>query len=142
MGVGKGEDLYNSIQADYHVINMPIKIIKKKISKDEIKEIAEESFGKMFKIVVDIERKILAAGGELHADSIEPLLDDGSEAKNLWGANFYLFKKPEKRIKYNALINIRPERNNRKMEIEDKEIREKVKQVAEDLLLSSNEQIT
>lgn len=121
---------------------MQIKIIKEKISKEEIKKLAEESFGDMFKIVVDIEKKILAAGGELHADAVEMLLRDGSEGKNLWGANFYPFKKPEQKIKYNALINIRPEQNNRKMEIGDKKIRDKIKQIVEDLLLDQNEQIT
>lgn len=121
---------------------MQIKIVKEKISKDELKKLAEESFGNMFKIVVDIERKILVAGGELHADSIELFLGDGSEAKNLWGANFYLFEKSEQRIKYNALINIRPERDNRGMEIQNKKIRDKIKQIAEDLLLNTDEQIT
>lgn len=121
---------------------MEIKIIKEKISQDEIKEIAKESFGDMFKIVVDIERKILAAGGELHADAMEKLLEDGSEGKNLWGANFYPFENPENRIEYVALINIRPEQNNRKMEIDNNEIKNKIKQVVENLLLSPDEQIT
>ncbi len=121
---------------------MPIKIIKEKISKDELKRLAKESFGKMFKIVVDINKEILAAGGELHADAMEKLLQDGSQGKNLWGANFYSFKKPEKRIEYSALINIRPEQNNREMEIGDKKIRDKIKQVVENLLLSQNEQVT
>ena len=121
---------------------MEIKIIKEKISQDEIKKIAEESFGDMFKIVVDIEKEIIAVGGELHADAMEKLLEDGSEGKNLWGANFYPFDNPEKRIKYSALINIRPEQNNRKMEIENKEIRDKIKQIVENLLLDQNEQIT
>ncbi len=117
---------------------MLIKIIKEKISKDELKKLAKESFGEMFKIVVDIERKILAAGGELHADAVEKLLEGGSKGKNLWGANFYPFKDIEKRIEYSALINIRPEQDNRKMEIEDKEIRDKIKQIAEDLLLNAD----
>ncbi len=120
---------------------MQIKIIKDKISKDELKKLAEESFGAMIKIVVDIERKILAAGGELHADAVEPLLNDGSMGKNLWGANFYLFKNPEDRLEYTALINIRPEQDNRKMEIENEEIKDKIKQIVENLLLDENEQI-
>ena len=120
---------------------MQIKIIKEKISKEEVNKLAKESFGDMFKIVVDIEKKILAAGGELHADAIEKLLESGSEGKNIWGANFYPFEKSEDQIEYVALINIRPEQNNRKMEIEDKKIRDKIKQIVEDLLLGPNEQI-
>ena len=120
---------------------MPIKIIKEKISKEELKKLAKESFGDMFKIVVDIEKKVLAAGGELHADAVKLLLDEKSEGKNLWGANFYPFKPIEKRIEYNALINIRPEQNNRKMEIGDEKICNKIKRIVEDLLLSPSEQI-
>jgi len=120
---------------------MLIKIIKEKISKEELKELAKEGFGDMFKMVIDIERKVVAAGGELHADAMEKLLEDGSEAKNLWGANFYLFENPENRIEYVALINIRPEQNNRQMEIESDEIRNKIKQIVENLLLNPDEQI-
>ncbi len=120
---------------------MQIRIIKDKISNDELKKLAEDSFGAMVKIVVDVERKILAAGGELHADAVGLLLNDGSKGNNLWGANFYLFKNPDDRLEYTALINIRPEQNNRKMEIENEEIKNKIKQIVENLLLSENEQI-
>jgi hypothetical protein len=46
---------------------MRIEIIKEKISLDEIKKLAQESFGDMVKVVVDINQGIMAAGGEMHA---------------------------------------------------------------------------
>ena len=47
---------------------MDIKIIKYKINKKELEEIAKDGFGDMVKAVVDIEQEIMAVDGELHAD--------------------------------------------------------------------------
>lgn len=62
---------------------MAIKIIKKKIKRDELKEIAEETFGEMVKAVVDIKQKVIALGGELHADAEAILLKQNSKQENL-----------------------------------------------------------
>ena len=43
----------------------------------------------MIKIVVDIRRRILAGGSEMHSDCESVLLDDGSERDDLWNANWY-----------------------------------------------------
>ena len=43
----------------------------------------------MVKAVVDVERRILALGGELHSDEEAVLLDDGSSQSHLWGINLY-----------------------------------------------------
>ncbi|OGF20945.1 hypothetical protein A2Y83_00795 [Candidatus Falkowbacteria bacterium RBG_13_39_14] len=53
-------------------------IIRDKISLEELKKMAEESFGDFVKVVVDIDRKMMAIGGELHADGEALLLKDGS----------------------------------------------------------------
>lgn len=90
-----------------------------------------EPFGDFAKVVVDIERKILAIGCELHIDCAKELMEDGSSGKNLWGANLY---PEEKRIDYVSLINIRPKENNRSMEVKNQEIREKMKEVIHILL--------
>src|SRR3989338_9135207 len=108
---------------------MEIKIIKDKISQAEIKELARQTFGDMVKAVVDIERGIMAAGGEMHADCEQVLLDDGSKQENLWGANIYPDSVGDDFIEYKSLINIRPKVGNRSMDIEDMAIREKVKQI-------------
>jgi len=43
--------------------------------------------GDMIKAVVDIERGVMAIGGEMHADEEAVLLDDGSREVDLWGIN-------------------------------------------------------
>ncbi len=113
---------------------MEIKITKDKISQAEIKELARQTFGDMVKVVVDVERKIMAAGGEMHADCEQVLLDDGSKQENLWGANIYPDSVGDDFIEYQSLINIRPKVGNRSMNIEDAIVRDKVKQVINSLV--------
>lgn len=105
---------------------MTVKIIKKKISLTELKKLADESFGDMVKGVVDIKEKILAIGGELHADAETLLIKEGSKQENIWGINVYPDKPKKQRIEYSALINIRPSIGNRSMEILDSQIKRKI----------------
>jgi hypothetical protein len=81
----------------------------------------------MIKIVVDIRKKILAAGGKMHADCEQILLRDGSEQDDLWGANWY---PDEQDIEFESLINIRPALGNRSIIIQSQELRDKVENVA------------
>src|SRR3989338_9992751 len=108
---------------------MEIEIIKGKITLSNVRELARQTFGDMVKIVVDVERNIMAAGGEMHADCEQILLDDGSRQENLWGANIYPESVGDDFIEYKSLINIRPKVGNRSMDIEDAIVRDKVKQV-------------
>ncbi len=121
-------------------VAMP-EIITSKISQEKLKAHLENTFGDMVKFVADIEKGILALGGEMHADCEEALLQAGSKQHNLWGANLYPYKSGDRRIEYTSLINIRPSVGNRDMEIKDDAIREKVKELAEKLILSHNEQM-
>jgi hypothetical protein len=83
------------------------------------------------KLAVDVEREIMAGGGEYHADCEEVLLEDGSRQNDIWGADWY----PEfKTVEFVALINIRPWQNNRGMEIEDLELRTKIEIIIRRLL--------
>lgn len=50
---------------------------------------AEGLFGNMVKAVVDVERRIMALDGELHADEEALLLESGSRQESLWGINIY-----------------------------------------------------
>jgi hypothetical protein len=89
----------------------------------------ERYFGDMVKVVVDVRLKTVAAGGELHADAERLLLERGSRQEDLWGANYYPGKGKEDCIEYTALIDIRPSRGNRSMEIADDEIRRTIQEV-------------
>ena len=90
-----------------------MKIIKDKISIEELKKLAEDMFGDLVKAVVDVEREIMAVGGELHADEEALLIENGSEQKNLWGINIYPENENEERIEFDSMINLRPSDDNR-----------------------------
>lgn len=102
---------------------MDIRIVRDKISKAEMEELAKEFYDNMVKGVADIEREIIALGGEWHMDGNQVLIEDGSKQNNLWGFNIYL---ADKKIEYISLINIRPAQNNRTLEVEDADIKEKM----------------
>lgn len=85
----------------------------------------------LVKIVVDIRRRLLAGGGEMHADCEALLLADGSEQDDLWGANWY---PSEQRIEFESLINIRPRLGNRSILIQNDDIRRQVAAITRDLL--------
>jgi len=113
---------------------MAIRIIKEKITLDELKEIAKENFGDMVKGVADIKERVLALGGELHADALEALIENGSEPENIWGMNIYPEKPRQSWIEFNSLINIRPTQNNLSMDIQSAEIKKKVGQIIDQLV--------
>lgn len=113
---------------------MEITIIKDKISREQIRQLAQERFGNMIKAVVDIEQGIMAAGGEWHADAEAVLLQDGSKQENLWGINIYPDNSDESLIAFVSLINIRPRVGNRSMEIQDPVIREKIQGIVTRLI--------
>ena len=106
-------------------------IFHEPIPKGTVRRLANESFEDMIKFVVDLDRKIIAAGGGMHVDSETLLLEEGSLQLNLWGANYYLDDTTDKRFEYTSMINIRPNQNNRKILIESEEIRQKVRNLAE-----------
>lgn len=99
--------------------NGGIRIIKDHISIPELKVIAQERFGDMVKVVVDIEKKIMAIGGDLHADEEAVLLGDGSRQQDLWGINIYPDTTGEEMIEFDSMINIRPRQGNRSRSVED-----------------------
>lgn len=54
----------------------------------QVKEMLD-AYPILIKIVVDVRRRVLAGGGEMHADCEAVLLEHGSEQDDLWGANWY-----------------------------------------------------
>ena len=55
------------------------------ISIQELRDAGGELFGDMVKAVVDVEKKVMAIGGELHADEEAFLLERNSRQESLWG---------------------------------------------------------
>lgn len=103
-----------------------MKTIEDSISINELKEMAEKSFGDMVKAVVDIEKEIMVVDAELHADEETILLENGSKQKNLWGINLYPEIEGEDFVEFDSMINIRPLDGNRSRDVDSEEIREKI----------------
>ena len=114
---------------------MEIKIIKDAIYKKELIDIAENQFGDFVKAVVDIEKEIMAIGGELHADEEALLLQGGSNQENLWGINLHLNKSNDEFIEFNSMINVRPSQNNRSRGVESLDVQRKIRDIVNRIVL-------
>lgn len=111
-----------------------IVLVSSPISLPELKSIASRRFGDMVKAVVDVELKIVAVGGELHADEEAFLLDHGSKQQDLWGINIYVDKARDEWIEFDSVINIRPSRGNRSRFVDDEAVRSKIIEIVNSLM--------
>ena len=109
-------------------------VIERRIDPAELRRLVDLYFGDMVKFVVDVRRRVVAVGGELHADAEQVLLTQGSSQADLWGANYYPGQGSDECIEYTALINIRPSQGNPSMEIQDVETRRAVREIAHALI--------
>jgi len=107
---------------------------EERISRSQLKEIAA-GFGNLVKAVVDIEKEIIAVGGELHADEEALLLEKGSQQRYLWGINLYPELQGEGFIEFDSVINLRPMQGNRSRGVADAGIRQKIKEIVKKLTL-------
>lgn len=114
---------------------MAVKIIKNPVSKKELAEIAKNQFSDLVKAVVDVEKEIMAIGGELHADEEVLLLEQGSKQENLWGINLYIEKAEDEWIEFDSMINIRPSRGNNSRSVESLETQRKIRDIVGKLIL-------
>ncbi|MFH1171557.1 MAG: DUF5674 family protein [bacterium] len=106
-------------------------LIEKQITREQLRELAKERFGDMVKAVVDVEKKIMAVGGELHADEEALLIERGSAQKDLWGINLYPDLSDDQWIEYDSMINIRPSQGNRSRDVEDAAVQERIKAIVQ-----------
>lgn len=107
-------------------------IIIREIATPEQIEQMTEQFGKNFiKLAVDVNREILAGGGELHADCEQTLLEDHSQQADIWGADWH----PQtKTVTFESIINIRPRQQNFSMEVQDAALRSRIEEIVRRLL--------
>ena len=104
-------------------------IIRTKIDPGDRQKVAEDLKG-YIKVVVDVRRRILAAGGEKHVDGERLLLGDGSRQEDLWGAGLDL---ETDEMDFDSLINLRPLQN-RSREVLDHGIRAQIETLIQSLL--------
>ena len=107
-----------------------IYIIRTRATREQLEEMLK-IWGVYIKIVVDIEREILAGGSEKHYQCEEQLLADGSRQRDLWGADWNPYTQT---IYFESIINIRPSQNNRTMIIQSPELRERITRITTRLL--------
>lgn len=89
-------------------------------TKEEIEQL-REVFDFYIKTVIDIEKKVCSAGCNMHYESEQVLLQQGSQQEYLWGGGIEL---ETKTVDFNSFINIRPAQQNTSNEIQDAQIRE------------------
>ena len=103
-------------------------IFRTPIPRDITVKMAQDTFEDMVKFVADVKRRVLCAGGELHSDAEQLLLEDGSSQEDLWGGNYYWNDPSEERFEYTSMINLRP--GNAAQRIQSEEILRRVRDVA------------
>ena len=102
-----------------------IHVIKDKATAQQIQEMLVE-LETYIKVAVDVRRQVIAGGGEMHADCEAVLLEDGSEQRDIWGADWL---PGSQRVRFQSLINIRPKQGNRSADIADATLRERIEAI-------------
>jgi hypothetical protein len=86
----------------YYIL-MAIVIVSVELTSGEFEK-AKEDYGSYIKITIDLEKGLIALGGEYHADAERILLKQGSKQKNIWGGGVNL---ETGQFETNAIINLR-----------------------------------
>src|SRR6267143_7100446 len=113
---------------------MDVILVDKPISRQQLKDAAEQLFGDMVKAVIDVGKGVMAIGGELHADEEAFLLERDSKQENLWGINLYPERDFTEMIEFDSMINIRPRQNNRSRDVEDPTVRDQIIKITRKLV--------
>ncbi|MDD4295267.1 MAG: DUF5674 family protein [Candidatus Omnitrophica bacterium] len=103
-----------------------MKILENIITNDELKKIAQETFGDLVKAVVDVDRELVAIDAELHSDLEALFLENGSRQNSLWGINFYPELEGEDFIEFDSMINLRPSQRNMTRGVDSEDIQIKI----------------
>ena len=111
-----------------------MKIVREKMSIDELRKTAQTMGLGFIKAVVDVKRGLMAVDADLHSDLEGELIKEGSSQYDLWGINLYPDAKAEDLIEFDSMINIRPVQGNRSREVEDPSTRKKITEVVGSLI--------
>ena len=114
---------------------MAIQIVRAAVTRDELRRVAGEQFGDFVKAVVDVERGVMAIGGELHADEEALLLEDGARQTDLWGINLYPGRPGNELVEFDAMINVRPSQGNRTRGIDDLSLQRRIGEIVQRLVI-------
>jgi hypothetical protein len=118
----------------WYIRFMQTEVIDSPVPLAYLRELAANGFGDLVKAVVDVERRVMAVGGELHADEEAVLLERGSDQRDLWGINLYPELSAEERVEFDSMINIRPAQGNRSRGVDDHAMRDSILRVVKHLV--------
>ena len=111
-----------------------ILIVREPIALQTLEPLAKAWHHTLVKGVADIERGIIALGGDWHMDANNVLIADGSGQADVWGFNIYPDERGERVLEFISLINIRPAQGNKTMELMDPETRNRIKSILQKLI--------
>lgn len=97
-------------------------ILSESVDEATKKKISEDLDGYV-KVVIDVSKEIIAAGGKRHVDGEQLLLSQGSKQDDVWGGGIDL---ETGAIDFDSMINIRPAQSNPSREVLSPEIRSKM----------------
>ena len=103
-----------------------MKILNNIAGMDELKKIAADTFGDLIKVVVDVDRELVAIDAELHSDLEALFLEDGSRQSSLWGINFYPDLEGDDFIEFDSMINMRPSQENMSRGVDSAKMQKKI----------------
>ncbi len=104
---------------------MGVLILREPPTSEQLGELLT-TFSTFIKLAVDVRREMIAAGGELHADCEQALLEDGSRQEDVWGADW---EPGTRTVYFESLINIRPRQSNIQTDIQDPALRARIDRV-------------
>jgi len=109
-----------------------MKLVEEKLTKNQIGNILNQ-YGQYVKVTVDLEKKILIVGCQLHADGEKILLKSGSHQDNIWGGGINL---KTKEIDATAVLNLRPKLQNTSLDILDPTRRKQLINIVKKLFIN------
>lgn len=113
---------------------MSLVFVRSPIMRGALAEAATSQFGDMIKAVVDVRRRVMVIGGELHSDEEAALLEDGSRQEDLWGINLYPGETGDDWIEFDSMINVRPSQANRSRGVDDERLRLVIRRIVDELV--------
>lgn len=103
-----------------------VKVVEQ-ISPAELSAMAENMYGTLVKVDVDIAKNIVIVDMGLHADGEAFLMENGSKQNDLWGINLHPADYgTDDFIEFDSMINIRPSQGNASKNVLDPEIRQQI----------------
>lgn len=108
---------------------METKIIEAPVNRSVVEQMAREHFADIVKAVVDIQREVIALGGDLHADQEYILIEHGSRQENLWGINLHPAKQGDAWLEFDSMINLRPSQGNRSRGVDDPATQQRIREL-------------